>query len=139
MIQAAIGDREHHVSFTFHPDATHPHGFANSLAYNNDGVTHTVSMTTVDAICAGRNHLIKIDVEGAELLALRGARETLARCAPVLIIAIHPDPIRVLGASPTELVPLFHACGYRGHHLEGRPAIDPGFEEVIFTKRIRPE
>jgi FkbM family methyltransferase len=138
VIEAAAGDRQEQVSFTFHPDATHPHGFANSLAYKSGGATNVVPMTTIDAICAGRTpHLIKMDVEGAELLALRGARETLARCSPILIIAIHPDELRVLGASPTELVGFLDAFGYQGRDLDGRYAVDPGFEEVIFTKRTR--
>jgi hypothetical protein len=87
-------------------------------------------------ICAGRHpHLIKIDVEGAELLALRGARETLSRCAPVLIVAIHPEPMRLLGASPTELLAFLAGCGYQGHHFDGRRADDPRFEEIVFTKQ----
>jgi FkbM family methyltransferase len=140
VIEAAVGDREDHVSFTSHPDATHPHGFANSLAYNRGGATNTVPMTTIDAICADRiPHLMKIDVEGAELLALRGARETLTRCAPILIIAIHPDPMRLLGTSPTELVAFLGTFGYEGRDLMGRCAIAPGFEEVVFTKPAGPE
>jgi FkbM family methyltransferase len=136
VIEAAVGDREDHVSFTFYPDPTSPNGFANSLAYNHGGETDTVPMTTIDAICAGRHpHLIKIDVEGAELLALRGARETLARWAPKLIVAIHPEPMRLLGTFPAELVAFLDACGYQGRHLDGHCAVDPGFEEVVFTKR----
>jgi FkbM family methyltransferase len=140
VIEAAVGDREDQVGFTFHPEATHPYGFANSLAYNTEGGAETVRMTTIDAICAGRTpHLIKIDVEGAEQLALRGARETLARCSPILIVAIHPDQMRVLGACPTELVGFLNAYGYEGRNLDGHCAVDPGFEELIFTKRTWPQ
>lgn len=118
MIEAAIGDRESDVSFSFRTDPTDPGGFAKPT------------------ICAGRHpHLIKVDVEGAELLALRGARETLSRWAPVVVVAIHPEPMRLLRTSPTELVAFVAACGYRGHHLNGRRALDPGFEEIIFTKQ----
>jgi FkbM family methyltransferase len=136
VIEAIVGDREADVSFSFRADPTDPGGFANSLAYNIGGKTDTVPMTTIDVICAGRHpHLIKIDVEGAELLALRGACETLSRCAPMLIVAIHPEPMRMLGTSPTELVAFLAACGYQGCHLDGRRAVDPGFEEIVFTKQ----
>src|SRR5262249_25593686 len=61
VVEAAVGDREDHVSFRFRPDPTDPGGFANSLAYDIGGVTATVRLTTIDAICAGFTpHLIKI-------------------------------------------------------------------------------
>jgi hypothetical protein len=78
---------------------------------------------------------IKVDVEGAELLALRGARETVSWWTPVVIVAIHPEPMRLLRTSSTELVAFVAACGYRGHHLDGCRAVDPGFKEIIFTKQ----
>lgn len=136
VIEAVAGDRETHVSFNFRTDPTDPGGFANSLAYTIGGETNTVPMTTVDVICAGqRPHLIKIDVEGAELLVLRGARETLSRWAPMVAVSIHPEPMRLLGTSPSELVAFLSGCGYQGRHLDGHPAVDPGFEEIIFTKQ----
>jgi FkbM family methyltransferase len=136
VIEAAVGDHEDHVSFTFHPDPTNFTGFANSLAYDLGGETATVPLTTIDLICVGRTpQLIKIDVEGAELLALRGARDTIARSDPTLIVAIHPDPMRLLGTTPRELVTFLSTFGYEGRHLDGRRAVDPGYEEVIFTKR----
>jgi FkbM family methyltransferase len=140
VIEAIVGDREADVGFTFRTDPTDPGGFANSLAYNIGGETDTVRMTTIDVICAGRQpHLIKIDVEGAELLALRGGRETLARWAPMLIVAIHPEPMRLLGTSPAELLAFLDEYGYQGRHLDGRCAVAPEFEEVVFTKQSGPE
>jgi FkbM family methyltransferase len=136
VIEAAVGDCEDYVSFTFHPDPTAYQAFSNSLVYKIGSELETVRMTTIDAICDGRYpHLIKIDVEGAELLALRGARDTLTRCAPILIVAIHPPLMQLLGTLPAELVAFLDSCGYQGHHLDGRCAVDPGFEEVVFKKR----
>jgi creatinine amidohydrolase/Fe(II)-dependent formamide hydrolase-like protein len=92
-------------------------------------------MTTIDALCVGRvPDLIKIDVEGAELLALRGARETLVRVAPVLMVAVHPEPMRMMGTTPSELISFLGARSYAGRHLDGRRAIEPGFEEIVFRK-----
>jgi FkbM family methyltransferase len=40
---------------------------------------------------AGRPMLVKMDIEGAELLALRGARQTLRGRRPSLLLSVHPQ------------------------------------------------
>jgi len=92
---------------------------------------------TLDAICNNFSpDVIKIDVEGAELLVLRGAEELLARAAPTLVIAVHPEPMRAMGAGPADLIAFLKLRGFCGHHLDGRPATDPGFEEIVFRKSL---
>ena len=50
----------------------------------------TVPVTTIDALAEGREvSLIKMDVEGAELQALAGGRETLQKFAPKLFVAAY--------------------------------------------------
>ena len=50
----------------------------------------TVPVTTIDALAEGREvSLIKMDVEGAELQALTGGRETLQKAAPKLFVAAY--------------------------------------------------
>jgi len=44
--------------------------------------------TTIDSLKLSRCDLIKMDLEGAEPLALDGAAETIARCHPALVIEI---------------------------------------------------
>lgn len=135
VIEALVADRIDAVAFSFRDDPTDPAGFANSLAYDIGGRRIVLPMTNLDSICQDTNpSLIKIDVEGAELLVLRGAAGLLTRAAPVLIVAVHPDPMRMLGTSPGELVQFLEMLGYLGTHLDGRQCLDPGFEEIIFRK-----
>ena len=45
-------------------------------------------MTTIDAVAAGRPvTMIKMDVEGAEVQAIAGGRQTIGECKPKLFVA----------------------------------------------------
>jgi FkbM family methyltransferase len=56
------------------------------------GVETTVPVVTVDDICSGAQvALIKIDVEGHEVLVVRGAADTIARYAPSVIFEYAPE------------------------------------------------
>lgn len=135
VVEAAVGDEEREVAFAYRSDPTDMGACANSLAYDIGGETTTVPMTTIDRICAGRApDLIKMDIEGAELLALRGARETLGRNAPLVALSIHPEAMRALGTTPAELVAFLAGLGYQGRELDGRPVTAPGFGEFVFEK-----
>jgi FkbM family methyltransferase len=56
--------------------------------------------------------LVKIDVEGAELLVLRGCRRILAECRPRFIVAVHPSWLPA-GQNAAELFELFQSHNYR--------------------------
>jgi FkbM family methyltransferase len=56
---------------------------------------------------------VKIDVEGAELMVLRGAQEMMARYKPALILAVHPPLIPERKAH--ELFSLLDRHGYKIH------------------------
>jgi FkbM family methyltransferase len=55
------------------------------VALGDTGATE-VDVRTLDSLCLQKVTLIKIDVEGAEAEVLRGARETIARCRPILYV-----------------------------------------------------
>jgi FkbM family methyltransferase len=72
-----------------------------------DRVAVTVRTTTIDEFCAKERiapDFIKIDVEGSELSALRGARKTIrARPGLALFVEMHPSTWPKLGVSLDDI------------------------------------
>jgi FkbM family methyltransferase len=57
--------------------------------------------------------LIKIDVEGGELMVLEGAKETLTRNKPVVIFEHGLGASELYGSTPEKVFALFQSCGLR--------------------------
>jgi len=71
---------------------------------------------------------IKIDIQGAEPLFLEGARATLERFAPELLVEVDAEDLRAGGSTSRDLLAALDRLGYRVFALRaGRPgrAIDP--------------
>ncbi len=83
-----------------------------------DGTPQAVEVDAVplDALVeeAGLTRLdvVKIDIEGAELTALRGAVRTLATLRPVLVLEIIDSYLQNMGASEAELRAWLSEAGY---------------------------
>jgi hypothetical protein len=60
-----------------------------------------------------RVDVLKIDVEGAELEVLRGAKDTLTRHRPVLIIELEEELLATMGTSSSEVHDLLATYSYR--------------------------
>jgi FkbM family methyltransferase len=74
---------------------------------------------------------IKMDVEGAEPLVVRGAARLLAEDRPVILSEIHPLQIeRAAGMTAQEFLDQLRSIGYRAQDLDGRP-IERAPEDVI--------
>jgi FkbM family methyltransferase len=74
--------------------------------------------------------LIKIDVEGGEILVLEGCRETLSRARPVLILAVHPWWLPE-GRSVAEIQGLLADAGYTVMNENGRQVQDLEYGEYL--------
>ncbi|MEV5882436.1 FkbM family methyltransferase [Streptomyces sp. NPDC052020] len=84
----------------------------------------TVPVITLDDVCADRLagrtlDLLKLDVEGWELEALKGARGVLETARPDIWLEFWPDGLRANGHDPADLLGLLRAIGYdlTGHDL----------------------
>lgn len=77
-------------------------------------VTREVLVKTLDEYQFSDVDLIKIDVEGHEASVIRGARQTLETCRPVLIVEIEQ---RHLTAPIGDVFDLIVSQGYRGGFL----------------------
>jgi FkbM family methyltransferase len=92
-------------------------------------------VVTLDGFCADRgvDHVdfIRMDIEGAELMALKGALTILDRDRPHILLEIHPPMLQArFGASGEAVLDLFRDRGYRmfalnGDRLEERTTLVP--------------
>ncbi len=82
---------------------------------NEEDTTIEVETELLDNILPAdyRPELIKIDVEGGELLVLEGAIETLKKHKPVVIFGHGLDASDFYGSTPEKLYELFASCKMR--------------------------
>lgn len=88
---AALGDAPRGVSVGIAPENRHHAGTPSAWYCCNTGCVQvlgdgTVPMITIDGLALDDLDLLKLDVEGMEFAALRGAEATLRRCRPVVLI-----------------------------------------------------
>ena len=96
------------------------HGGRNALAKNDlsRGV-HKTKSTTIDAECYDRAaRLIKLDIEGSEEAALRGAERQLECFAcPFIIAEMNEEALHLLGSSQSKLREFMQEWGYQAFLL----------------------
>ncbi len=112
LVEMALSDEAGQVLTIGMPDASH-FGQA-SIIRNLDGGGRSISVatTTLDDVTKGleRVHVMKMDLEGAELLALQGARRTLQITDAILYEVAEDD---------AEIDRIFTDNGYRIRRIDG--------------------
>jgi FkbM family methyltransferase len=118
LVEAALSDRLGFVDLTL---AEQEHAGENTLgAFIYDGRsavdTKTVAAVTLDKLVAEhdlrRLDVVKLDLEGAELRALSGARHSLAELKPLLLFELSDAALRHQGGSRAALFELLKSDRY---------------------------
>lgn len=102
-------------------------------------ISDSIHVTTLDLFCEQRNidriDLIKMDIEGAELRALRGGVETIRRLKPVILIELNPDTLGRDGCSVRDVVVFLEDLGYAIYNVRPRVRITrddlPAQQEIV--------
>ncbi len=96
---------------------------------------------------ARRPSLVKIDVQGAEMLVLQGAADILKLAAPALFVELQEEGLKKFGTSVAAILDHLSQCGYEpywlarsGPHAKASPAeihaktAGSGYVDVLFLK-----
>jgi FkbM family methyltransferase len=122
-VQLAVSDIAGEVRFEIPPDDNRGIG---KIATDGDApeLLVTVNATTLDQFVEeqgiARLDAMKIDVEGAEVRVLRGARASIRKFRPVMVIELNPPCLQRFGSSQEELIGAIRELGYEIYRA--RPA-----------------
>jgi FkbM family methyltransferase len=133
-VQAAVADRDGDGRFALAKTA----GESRLADHAGEGPTISVPLVTIDTFCrreAAEPAFIKIDVEGAELSALRGARETIRRGGRglALFVEFHPSIWPLVGIGRRDIETELGRQGLRVEPLNGE---DPWTVEGIAVRLV---
>jgi FkbM family methyltransferase len=108
VVAAAVSDRSGRARF--HDGPAHTVG---TLAEDGE---YEVDVVTLDDVSGVTPQVIKIDVEGAEAAALRGAGRLLREARPIVLVSTHSTALR------EECLDLLRDARYRAGPMGGDPA-----------------
>ena len=124
----AVSDKIGRVNISI---ATEERSALNTLGteFSNKGIekiqTEEVDSVTLDAFVEeeeiDRIDVIKMDIEGSELKALNGARNTIERHRPALIVGINENSLRASNASTEEVEKTLRELRYKMYYLIEKP------------------
>lgn len=79
---------------------------------------------------------IKLDLEGAELSALKGAQRILAEDRPVIVLEVNHYALQQHGAGYTEIIAFLTQAGYRSRQVDGQRHDDLCWDEVAWPMEM---
>jgi FkbM family methyltransferase len=125
-VQAAVGEGPGRATLHLYGESNRGR---NSLLPVHEGRTVEVDIVSLDDFCRQRAltqrpiGFLKLDVEGYEYFALKGAAETLRRCR-VVLTEFSPTYLTAAGIEPSALLDLFAAAGFRPYSIS-ESGLDP--------------
>ena len=113
--QVGCDEKRGHAEM-FVPETSGAGGFVQGYSNLQGARRFTCELVPLDGILASLQPqgrvVLKIDVEGFELNVLRGAKESLKRLQPTLLLEINPEALKANQASVEELQSILTRAGY---------------------------
>jgi FkbM family methyltransferase len=103
----------------------------NSIFLSDEYKSHTqeIEAVTLDSFVKSNNisniSLIKMDVEGAEFIALKGMKEVLTNLKPALVVEIVKNNLEAAGTSVEEFYTYLYRLGYKSYQIDGKHGLIP--------------
>lgn len=103
-------------------------------------VIQQIQLDTLDNLALQLNlqriDFIKVDIEGAELSMLKGARETISRFRPQVMVEMNDDTFKAAGYSKTQVIEFFDQLGYKANAIDRQGELIPILSFNIFSNVI---
>lgn len=140
LADAAVADRNSTAQLKLYEDGAS--GYGSFTASWNTAGTISVQTRTIDSLAleSQRVAFIKLDVEGAEGLAIKGAERVLADDAPLIYCEFNDVLLKDAGSSSIELAEQLASLGYQPV-AEDQPLLeklDGGLIDILLESRGRP-
>lgn len=146
----ALSNMDGNAEIAYADPMTENQGMGSLVNKENEVVAYTENVKTikldtfVDDNNINRIDIIKLDIQGAEPMALEGARNVLNRFSPIMFIEISPSDLACIGKTARDLVLQIESLGYRvyeydkhltcNHLLGNEIAIDYSAENILCCK-----
>jgi len=111
-LAAKTGRTTFHMGETEGSNSNSLVGWSTTTAGGSQADVPTLALDDLLPTLSSEVSCIKLDVEGADLDALLGARRLLERFHPALCIGVHPRMLRAAGHEPGEVRDLLVDIGY---------------------------
>jgi FkbM family methyltransferase len=107
-------------------------------SWRNEGRSYYwVHSATLDGFCESHNitkiDILKVDIEGAEILLLKGGARTIKATSPLVIIEVNDAWLKTSGGDHSTLVSMMLSLGYRDVYK-----VDVGRISMKFVKTSGP-
>ena len=138
--QVALSDKEEYCSFYYYPLRSAVSGLSKREDVLGQDQAKNIKLLTKcldKSFHLQRLDLIKIDVEGAELRVLKGSKEHIERCRPIVVFECGKGGIDFFNDRPDEVYDFFHELGYSlsllKYYLEGHAPLDRHTFLIMFN------
>jgi FkbM family methyltransferase len=132
--QKAIADKEGRMKL--HIYKSYNMGRHSLVNHGKTGQFHEVETISVDNFMLGQGlehspvELFKIDIEGFEMAAMRGAVKTLSRTRFVFS-EYSPAIMKSIGESPDEYIDLMQRLGFDGYFIQNETSVVPVSHQTL--------